>query len=200
MCLVSGYIPLGGTFDFLCWYWQWNWQNKWSGKKASPTLVTSVRCHLRKQLPPQKDLLLFILIMIMMMIMQMLQSMNDVTWNYLWEAPLKLDLFPHILRPFTSPMFCTTFRLSIWLKKQGTIIWSQKRSSAKNSFILVSGVNFMVSKKKEGSSGCLSSIFSVLAGAQKWQLWSPTHSLRPLKMTPDGNWSYLGWHSADTRI
>ena len=36
---------------------------------------------------------------------------------------------------------------------------------------------------------CLSSIFTVLARAQKWQLWSPRSSLRPLKMTPDGNWS-----------
>ena len=113
MCLVSGYIPLGGTFDFFMAMLAMKQVKQMIREKASPTLVTSVRCHLRKQLPPQKDLLLFILIMIMMMIMQMLQSMNDVTWNYLWEAPLKLDLFPHILRPFTSPMFCTTFRVSI---------------------------------------------------------------------------------------
>ena len=44
-------------------------------------------------------------------------SMNDVTEDYLWVAPLKLDLFPHILCPFTPPlysMFCRTFRATIW--------------------------------------------------------------------------------------
>ena len=100
-------------------------------------------------------------------------SLNDVTGNYLWVAPLKLDLFPYILRPFTLPPPHVLYKLSgswfNWSLWQKTKVWQ-------NSFILRSREWFLWCRYKEGSSGgapCLSSIFTVLAGAQKWQLWSP---------------------------
>ena len=121
-------------------------------------------------------------------------SMNDATGNYLWVAPLKLDLFPYILRPFTSsPHVLYNF--------QGLDLIDLRLSGKKEGlpkflhpfFLLLQGVNFMVSIQRRVQWRVSAYLPSLLywPGHKSDSCGHRTHSLRPLKMTPDGNWSYL---------
>ena len=104
--------------------------------------------------------------------LQSVLSMNDVTGNYLWLAPLKPNLFPlyifsALLRP---PMFSGSWSNSTDIvigQKDPSFVFFLRRPSFMVSILgLVHLVLAPVARL------CLSSIFTVLARAQKWQLWS----------------------------
>ena len=105
--------------------------------------------------------------------LQSVLSMNDVTGNYLWLAPLKPNLFPlyifsALLRP---PMFSGSWSNSTDIvigQKDPSFVFFLRRPS-----FMVSILGLVHLVLAPVAWLCLSSIFTVLARAQKWQLWSP---------------------------
>ena len=111
--------------------------------------------------------------------------MNDVTGNYLWLAPLKLNLFP--LYIFSALFVPPCFQgldliqpMSSFGQKDPSFVFSLKRPS-----FMVSILGLVL--QWHGSAYPPSLLY--WPGHKSDSCGHRVPSLRPLKMTPDGNWS-----------
>ena len=114
--------------------------------------------------------------------------MNDVTGNYLWLAPLKLNLFPlyifsALLRPPCFQGLDLIQPTSSFGQKDPSFVFFLRRPSFMVSIL---GLVHLV-LQWHGSAYPPSLLY--WPGHKSDSCGHRVPSLRPLKMTPDGNWS-----------
>ena len=122
-------------------------------------------------------------------------SMNNATGNYLWVAPLKLDLFPYILRPFTFPPPHVLYNLSgSWLNWS---LWRKKEGLPKFLHPSLQRVNFMVSIQRRVQWRVSLPIFHLYCIGRGTKVTVVVTGLAvydPLKWLRMEIGRYLGWH------